>query len=127
MPRCSACGWSITCPEGMGCGVIVVDGTDDFVMICGSKPKIEVNRGDGKTVEMTLEDFIANYTPKNKIGLETKMSFNCVNLNSSLLAQVLQKISPNEITVSERIANKKLNLTLTNTPLSEIVNSAGLR
>jgi hypothetical protein len=76
---------------------------------------------------MTLEDFTANYTPKTKIGPETKMSFTCVDLDSSVLAAVLQKLSPNEITVSEKIAHKKLNLTLTNTTLSEIMNSSGLR
>jgi hypothetical protein len=120
-------GYEMDCGPGRGCGVLVVDGEPGAIMTCCSKPNISVRRSDGKTDEMTLEDFTANYTPKTKIGPETKMSFTCVDLDSSVLAAVLQKLSPNEITVSEKIAHKKLNLTLTNTTLSEIMNSSGLR
>jgi hypothetical protein len=116
-------GHEVTCPGG--CGIIIDHETGEARHICASTPKISVDRGDGKMDEMTLEDFTANYTPKNKIGPETKVSITCIDLDSSVLAQVLQKISSNEITVSERIANQKLNFTLTNTTLAEIMKSSG--
>jgi hypothetical protein len=123
MATCRADGHEVTCPGG--CGVLVDHETGEAYIMCASTPKISVDRGDGKMDEMTLEDFTANYTPKNKIGPETKVSFTCIDLDSSVLAEVLQKISPNEITVSERIANQKLNITLRNTTLAEIMKSSG--
>lgn len=96
-------------------------GSDGRMMApeCPIQPKVEVRRSAGKTVEMSLADFTANYTPKNELRPESKVSFTCEDLDSSILAEVLQKISPNEITVPERRSNKKLNFTLKNTTLAE--------
>ena len=127
MATCKAGGSFITCSGGCGCLVVAEpeEGDVDAYCMCGSKPKIELRTRAGKTVEMTLEDFTANYAPKNKLSPETKVSFTCGNLHSSVLAGVLQKSSPNKITVSERIANTKLNFTLSNTTLAEVIKSSG--
>lgn len=116
-------GHQVTCPGG--CGVLVDHDTGEAILMCASTPKISVNRGDGKMDEMTLDDFTTNYTPKNKIGPETKVSFTCEDLDSSVLAAVLQKFSPIESAFAERRANTKLNFTLKNTTLAEIMKSSG--
>ena len=125
----------MTCAGGCYCLTVLEPEQGDDIAYCGcarvmspedpSQPKIEVRRSAGKSVEMSLADFSANYTPKNKLRPETKVSFTCEDVDSSILAEVLQKISPNEITVPERIADKKLKLTLKNTTLAEVMRSSG--
>ena len=137
MARCDPGGCPITCPGGCYCLIVLDPEPGDDSEYCGcvggfimspedpSQPKIEVRRSSEKSVEMSLADFSANYTPKNKLRPETKVSFTCEDVDSSILAEVLQKISPNEITVPERIADKKLKLTLKNTTLAEVMRSSG--
>ena len=143
MARCDVDGCAIRCPGGCYCLVVLDPEPGDDSEYCGcvggfimspedsshpeesSQPKIEVRRSSEKSVEMSLADFSANYTPKNKLRPETKVSFTCEDVDSSILAEVLQKISLNEITVPERIADKKLKLTLKNTTLAEVMRSSG--
>lgn len=115
------------CEDGCYC-LHVLDPDEeerDFYCYCDGVEMIKIISAGGKTVEMTLADYIANHTPKSKLNPQTKVSITCSDLDPSPLAKMLETLLPNKIGVSQGLANKKLNFTLKNTTLGEIVTSSG--